>query len=56
MYTCLNNYLIFDSGNPIIQKIQRTRRRTTSSIGSLNRMPKTTPTPKESPKSGCEYF
>ncbi|CAB3225704.1 unnamed protein product [Arctia plantaginis] len=36
LYTVTSN-----SGNPIIQKIQRTRRRTTSSIGSLNRMPKT---------------
>lgn len=49
LYTVTSN-----SGNPVIQKIQRNRRRTTTSIGSLSRMPKTPPVKTEPQESGLD--
>lgn len=41
----------FFSGNPVIQRIQRNRRRTSSGLGSLSRMSKTSGTKVDMPES-----
>nr|XP_037869050.1 MSL1 protein isoform X1 [Bombyx mori] len=46
LYTVTSN-----SGNPIIQKLPRSRRRTGSGIGSLSRMPKSSATKTEKPET-----
>ncbi|KAI5641347.1 PEHE domain-containing protein [Phthorimaea operculella] len=50
LYTVTSN-----SGNPVIQRIQRSRRRTASSLGSLSRMSKSTPVKKEAPETGESF-
>lgn len=44
-------YFVFCSGNPVIQRIQRNRRRTTTSLGSLSRMAKPAVTKLDIPDS-----
>uniref|UniRef100_A0A2A4IX00 PEHE domain-containing protein n=1 Tax=Heliothis virescens TaxID=7102 RepID=A0A2A4IX00_HELVI len=50
LYTVTSN-----SGNTVIQKIQRNRRRTSGSLGSLSRLPKT-PTVKTEPTENVNMF
>ncbi|XP_021187548.3 uncharacterized protein LOC110374244 isoform X2 [Helicoverpa armigera] len=50
LYTVTSN-----SGNTVIQKIQRNRRRTSGSLGSLSRLPKT-PTVKTEPPENVNMF
>lgn len=51
LYTITSN-----SGNPVIKKFQRSRRRTSGGLGSLSRMPKVPPVKVEPPETGLNLM